>query len=58
MMGPHAANALPCGVQEIGYFDTEATSGTIMNALNEDCTAVQSAMSERVPAHDLRLLTF
>ena len=43
------------GAQEIGFFDTEATSGTIMNALNEDCNAVQSAMSERACAPTLHL---
>ena len=33
--------------QEVGFFDTEATSGMLMNALSEDCSAVQSAISEK-----------
>lgn len=33
--------------QEVGFFDTEASSGKVMGALAEDCAAIQTAMSEK-----------
>jgi ABC-type multidrug transport system fused ATPase/permease subunit len=34
--------------QDISHFDTELTSGDIVNGLNADCNAVQNAISEKV----------
>lgn len=45
------ANVTHALEQEVGFFDTEATSGMLMNALSEDCSAVQSAISEKVRYH-------
>lgn len=37
-----------CLGQEQAYYDTEATSGHVLSGLNEDCQAVQNAISEKV----------
>lgn len=34
--------------QEQAYYDTQATSGDVLSGLNEDCQAVQNAISEKV----------
>lgn len=34
--------------QEISYYDTTLTSGAVLGGLNEDCTAIQNALSEKV----------
>ena len=34
--------------QEQAYYDTQATSGDVLGGLNEDCQAVQNAISEKV----------
>ena len=34
--------------QEIGYFDTVATSGFLLQGLNEDCITIQTAIGEKV----------
>jgi ATP-binding cassette, subfamily B (MDR/TAP), member 1 len=34
--------------QEQAYYDTQATSGNVLSGLNEDCQAVQNAISEKV----------
>jgi ABC-type multidrug transport system fused ATPase/permease subunit len=36
--------------QDIAHFDTELTSGDIVNGLNADCNAVQNAISDKVGA--------
>jgi ATP-binding cassette, subfamily B (MDR/TAP), member 1 len=35
-------------LQDVTYYDTDATTGDILSGLNEDCTAVQNAISEKV----------
>ena len=34
--------------QETGYFDTEGTSGFLLQGLNEDCNAIQQGIGEKV----------
>ena len=34
--------------QEIGFFDTTATSGFLMQGLNEDCITIQTAIGEKM----------
>jgi len=34
--------------QDISYYDTTLTSGGVLAGLNEDCTAIQNALSEKV----------
>ena len=34
--------------QDVGYFDTAGTSGTLLQGLNEDCATIQSAIGEKV----------
>ena len=35
-------------VQDVSFFDTEGTSGFVLQGLNEDCLAVQTAIGERL----------
>ncbi|GAB4820940.1 hypothetical protein N2152v2_007986 [Parachlorella kessleri] len=34
--------------QDVGYFDTQATSGRLLQGLNEDCITVQQGIGEKV----------
>lgn len=34
--------------QDVGYFDTTATSGRLLQGINEDCITLQEAMGNKV----------
>ena len=44
--------------QETGYFDTEATSGFLLQGLNEDCNAIQKGIGEKVAMFIFFMSTF
>eukprot|EP00879_Flechtneria_rotunda_P033825 GHRR01037634.1.p1 GENE.GHRR01037634.1~~GHRR01037634.1.p1 ORF type:complete len:119 (-),score=30.78 GHRR01037634.1:337-693(-) len=37
--------------QDIGFFDTQATTGGLLQGLNEDSLAIQQAISDKVSQH-------
>ena len=44
--------------QEIGYFDVSATSGRLLQGLNEDCITIQLAVGDKVAMTLFNLSTF
>jgi ATP-binding cassette, subfamily B (MDR/TAP), member 1 len=44
--------------QDIPYYDTTMTSGRVISAINEDCTDVQNAISEKAGTTVHHLATF
>lgn len=44
--------------QEVAFFDTDTSSGKLLNGLNEDTLAIQSAISEKVGNFVHHLCTF
>lgn len=43
---------------DVAYFDQHATTGELLQGLNEDCTAIQDAVAEKVGNFLHHLATF
>lgn len=44
--------------QEVAFFDTDASSGKLLNGLNEDTVTIQNAIGEKVGNFVHHLFTF